>query len=257
MPWPSAPSASWLARSSRKSKLIKRSSVLDHLEELRKRLLISLAAITIFSIAAGFFSRPLIDFLTAPLREGGGHQDLYFTAPYEAFLVHIKVSILAGLLFGSPVVFSQLWLFVSPGLHPSERRIVFPLTLVSVFLFLAGAAFAFWGIVPVGLRFLLAFETSSVQPLLGVDPYFSFLVGMVLACGFLFDLPVIVLGLVRARVLGAGALRSARKGAIVFIFILTAVLTPSPDPVGQVLLAIPIVILYEVCIWAAKWVEKK
>lgn len=229
---------------------------MDHIEELRARLLTSFVAIAIFAAAAYFFSRPLLNFLTLPLAELGA-RDLYFTAPYEAFLVHLKVSFLAGFLLGSPVFFSQLWLFVAPGLHRRERQVALPLTLISVFLFLLGAAFAFWILVPAGLRFLLGFETESVRPLLGIDSYLSFLVGMVLASGILFILPVVVLGLVQVGVLKANTLEGSRKGVIVAILLLAAILTPSPDPVGQVLLALPILLLYEGCVRVAKWFEKK
>ena len=191
-----------------------------------------------------------------PLRDFTG-ATLYFQAPYEAFLAYLKVSLLSGLLAASPVLFTELWLFMAPGLYRHERRIFLPLILVSVLLFLVGAAFAFWFLIPFGLRFLLSFQTESLRPLLGIGAYFSFVVGMILACGITFDLPVVVLGLVRARVLGVGALQGARKGVIVFIFLLAAVVTPSPDPVGQILLALPLVLLYEGSVWAAKQIEKK
>ena len=234
----------------------KRLTFLDHLEELRKRLLVVLAAVGIFSLAAWFFSNSLLDFLTRPLIRFN-ETPLYFNAPYDAFLAHLKVSLLAGALLASPVFFIELWQFIVPGLYRRERTVFLPLVIASVVLFLTGAAFAFWGIVPVGLRFLLGFQTASLKPLLGVDAYFSFLVGMVLAAGILFDLPVVVLGLVRGGVLGPGALRSARKGVIVFIFILAAVLTPSPDVFSQILLAIPLLILFEASVFLAKRIEKK
>ena len=237
----------WPGKSSLKSN---RLGFLEHLEEFRGRLLIILAAIGAFSAAAWFFSKPLIEFLALPLAELG-EGELYFQAPYDAFLVHLKVSILAGLLLATPVLFTQLWLFAAPGLHQREKKILFPLVLISVFLFLAGAAFAFWGIVPFGLRFLLSYQTHSLRPLLSASSYFSFLIGMILASGITFDLPVAVLGLVRLGLLDAQALRIGRKAAIVLILVLTAVLTPSPDPVGQVLLALPLFLLYEACIWIA------
>lgn len=244
----------WPGKSSRKSN---RLGLLDHLEELRARLLLVLATVGILSIAAYFFSKPLLDFLTLPLRAFPGESELYFQAPYEAFLTHLKVSLLTGALVASPLFFLELWFFMAPGLYREERRTFLPLVLASIFLFLVGAAFAFWVVVPFGLRFFLSFETDSLRPLLGIGPYFSFLVGMILACGAAFDLPVVVLGLVRARILNAVALRIARKGVIVFVFILTAVLTPSSDPVGQILLAFPILLLYEGCVWVAKGMEKK
>jgi sec-independent protein translocase protein TatC len=229
---------------------------LEHLEELRKRLLVSLAAIGICAIVAYFFSGPFIDFLILPLRKFTA-AELYFQTPYEAFLAHLKVSFLAGVLLSSPVFLTQLWLFVSPGLYPHEKRAAIPLIFVSIVLFLLGAAFAFWILIPLGLRFLLAFQTEALKPLLGIGPYFSFLIGMILACGIVFDLPIVVLGLVRVGILNSEKLKKSRKGVIVLIFVLAAVLTPSPDVVSQVLLAVPLLLLYEGCIWAAKWVRKK
>ena len=244
----------WPGKFSPKSRA--RASFLDHLEELRQRLLVFLAAVGIFSIAAYFFSSHLLNFFALPLvqiREA----ELYFQAPYEAFLTHLKIALLTGLLAASPVFFIELWLFIAPGLYRNEQRVFLPLVLVSILLFLLGAAFALWILVPAGLRFFLSFQTESLRPLLGVGPYFSFLIGMILASGVAFDLPVVVLGLVRAKILRAETLQNARKGMIVFILILTAVLTPSPDPVGQILLALPLLLLYEVCIRIAKVIERK
>lgn len=257
MPWPSERSALWPGKSSlRFNTNPHRQGVLDHLEELRRRLLICLAALVIFSGAGWFFSKILLEFLMCPLADLQ-ETELYFHAPYDAFLVHFKTALLAGALFSSPVFFSELWLFLAPGLHREERKIVFPLILLSIFLFAAGAAFALWVLVPAGLRILLAFQTETLKPLLEAGPYFSFLTGMMLATGIVFILPVLLLGLVRLRVLGAAALRSARRGVAILILILAAVLTPSPDPVGQILLALPLYLLYEVSVWAAGWLEKK
>ncbi len=248
------PSELWPAKFSLKSN---RQGFLDHLEEFRWRLLLILAAVAICSTLAYFFSQPLLNFLTLPLRSFPGESELYFQAPYDAFIIHLKVALLVGALFASPVFFLQLWFFVAPGLYREERHAFLPLVLGSVFLFLMGAAFAFWVVIPTGLRFFLSFESSALRPLLSAGPYFSFLSGTILVCGVAFDLPLVLLGLVKAGILTAARLASARKGAIVFIFILTAILTPSPDPVGQTLLALPMVLLYEGCVWAAKRMEWK
>lgn len=231
-------------------------SFLEHLEELRSRLLVSFAAIGIVSIAAYFFSKPLLEFLTLPLARLTS-AELYFHAPYEAFLAHLKVSFFVGLLVSSPVFFTELWLFVSPGLYRHEKRVVSPLILLSVLLFLVGAAFAFCILVPLGLRFFLAFQTESLKPLLGIGPYFTFLIGMVFACGMVFDFPVMVLGLVKMGILNAEALGRSRKLIVVIVLVLAAILTPSPDPVSQLLLAIPLLLLYEGCLWGAKRIERK
>lgn len=216
----------------------------------------SLAAIFIFSFASYFFSKPLLEFLTLPLRQFG-ETALYFQSPYEAFLAHLKVSLLAGTLAAAPVFLIELWLFIAPGLHRREKKALFFLLSVSVLLFLIGAAFAFWILVPWGLRFFLGFQTYTLRPLLGIGPYFSFLAGMVLACGIAFDLPVVLLGLVGAGILKKEALRRSRKSVIVSLFILAAVLTPSTDPASQILLTLPLLLLYEACVLGAGWIEKR
>ena len=238
-----------------KSSLRSRLTFLEHLEELRWRLWASLATIGIFSTAAYFFSKPLLNFLIHPLSQATGG-NVYFHTPYEAFVVHLEVSLLAGILVASPVIFTELWLFLAPGFHRRERKVAILLTLFSVLLFLGGAAFAIWILIPWSLNFFLSFQTDTLRPLIGVGPYFSFLVWMVLISGVIFDLPVVVLGLVKAGILSQAALRKSRKGVIVSLFILAAVITPSGDPATQIFFTLPLILLYEVCVFVARWVEK-
>ena len=231
-----------------------RQPFLDHLEELRWRLIRSLAATGIFSVAAYFFSKPLLEFLISPLRNFGDYT-LYFHSPYEAFLIHLKVSLVAGILAASPVFFTELWLFAAPGLHRRERKAALLLIFFSVLLFTTGAAFAYFLLVPWGLRFFLGFQTDSLRPLLSIGPYFSFILTMVIASGVVFDLPVVLLGLVGAGVLSAESLRNARKWVIVLAFVVAAVVTPTTDPVTQILLSIPLILLYDICVWVAGWMK--
>ena len=218
---------------------------LPHLEELRRRLLISLLSFCLLTLICFFFSHALLDFLVFPLTR---YQEisLYFQKPYEAFSAHLKVSALAGFLASSPILITQAWLFLSPGLYPAEKRVLGLLALVTSGLFLSGALFAYYAVIPVSLRFLLSFQTSGLRPLLGMDEYFSFLTGMILIFGVLFNFPVVIFGLVRLGVVNPDALSRARRGVIVFLFVLAAVLTPSPDPVSQILLALPLVLLFEI-----------
>ena len=167
------------------------------------------------------------------------------------------MSLLAGCLAASPVFLIELWLFLIPGLHRREKKAVFFLTLISTLLFSAGAVFAFLVLIPLGLRFFLGFQTSSIRPLLGIGPYFSFLFGTILACGVAFDLPVVLLGLIGAGILKTETLRHSRKGVIVSLFVLAAVLTPSTDPATQLLLAIPLLLLYEGCVFVGRGIEKR
>jgi len=233
-----------------------RKSFVDHLEELRWRLIASLAAIAIFSVAAYFFSAPILEFLITPLQRLGDYT-LFFHSPYEAFLARLKAALFTGIFAASPVIITEIWLFMVPGLHKSERRVGLLLILASFLLFLMGAAFSFWLLLPWGLDFFMSFQTDSVRPLLSIGPYFSFLVGMILACGVLFDLPVILLGLVGMGILKSETLRKKRKWVIVSFFVVSAVLTPTTDPATQILLTIPLVLLYEACVLIAGWLEKR
>ena len=254
MPWPSESSALWSARSLPRREVFP--DFLSHFDELRKRLILSLVAFTLAAVLCYFFSRQLLDFLTEPLRRSG-HAELFFQKPYEAFLAHLKMAALGGLLISSPILFLQAWLFVALGLYENEKRIIPPLTLICAALFLLGALFAYEIIIPWGLQFLLSYQTETLKPLLGIGPYFSFVNGMILAFGLFFDFPVVIVGLVWLGVVRTKTLAEARKGLIVVIFILAAVLTPSPDPVSQILLALPLVALFEISLAFARRIEKQ
>jgi len=227
----------------------------SHLEELRKRIIICLATFLLASVACYFFSSELLDILTAPLRRYSPHA-LFFNKPHEAFLTHIKVAAVAGFLLAVPVFFFNLWRFMAPGMYDGEKKVILPITVISIVLFLAGSYFAYAVVIPVGLHFLLSFQTEGLRPLLAIGPYFNFLLSMILACGILFDFPVVIVGLVRLGVVKTKTLAKARKMLIVAIFILSAILTPSPDPVSQLLLALPLWTLFEISLFIAKWLEK-
>lgn len=230
---------------------------ISHLEELRRRLLVALAAFVAASIACYFFSDSLLLFLTLPLDRTAGGTALYFQTPYEALMIRLKVAALAGLVVSCPVLFAEAWFFVSPGLYPHEKRPATFLALASVVLFLAGGVFAYAAVVPFSLNFFLSFQTDQIRPLLGIKPYFSFLTGMLLAFGILFDFPVVLIGLVHLGVVRSKVLAKSRKIIMVLIFVAAAVLTPSPDPVSQILLALPLAVLFEASLALARFFEKK
>ncbi|HTL47981.1 MAG TPA: twin-arginine translocase subunit TatC [Verrucomicrobiae bacterium] len=229
---------------------------LSHLEELRKRILVSLFVFVACTVAAYFFSRQIVNFLIEPLHKQQNAQ-LVFQTPYEAFLTYVKVSAVTGLLLSLPVIFFEFWKFVSPGLYDREKKVILPLSFVCVLLFLAGVCFAYFLVIPFGLGFLLSFQTESLRPLIAIAPYFSFLLGMILAFGALFDFPVVLLGLIKLGVMKTETLASMRKLIVVGIFVVAAILTPSPDPVSQLLLAIPLVLLFEITLLIAGRIEKK
>ncbi len=263
MPWPSG----WLelspAKFSPKPDFPKRwtggrvaGDFVSHLEEFRRRLITCLIIFAAATFAAYFFARPILDWLTWPLRQYGV-TNLYFQKPHEAFFIYMKTAGFTGLFFSLPFLFYQLWCFVSPGLYDNEKKFILPLVLISTALFLCGALFGYYFVIPVGLGFLLSFQTESLKPILDVAAYFSFLTGMLLAFGVLFDFPVVVIGLVRLGVVKTAGLKKARRLVIVLIFAAAAILTPSPDPVSQLLLAFPLVFLFEISLWIAAMMEKR
>ena len=228
---------------------------LTHLEELRGRLIFSLAVFFIATLLSFFFSRTLLDFFIRPLTRFE-NITLYFQSPQEAFLTHLAASALAGFVLSTPFLLTQLWFFITPGLYASEKKIILSLALVSFFLFLIGALFAYLVVVPWGLRFLLSFQTENLKPLLGAGPYFSFLIGMIVAFGVLFDFPVVIFGLVRLGIVEPRTLSRSRRAVAVAAFVISAILTPSTDPISQTLLAIPLIVLFEMSVAISRLGER-
>ena len=226
----------------------------EHLDELRQRLIVSLAAFFICVLPPLAYSDRLLDWLAAPLvREVPA---AYFFSPADAFIVKIKVSLLAAMVFSSPVILGQLWLFISPALYGSEKRILLPLIVMTTSLFVLGALFSFYAMMPVTLHFLIGMQSEFMKPLVSVSEYISFLTSMVFAFGVAFNLPVFVLALVGSGLVNAKMLNKFQRFAIVIIFILAAVLTPGPDVASQLLLAVPLLILFEISIVCAVILEK-
>lgn len=226
---------------------------LDHLEELRKRLLYAAAAIAICTIVAFIYAHELIAFLLTPLKG----QKLYVTEVTGSFMAFFKISVFAGFILALPFVFYQLWLFVAPGLKRAEIRMVLPLVLTSSVLFITGALFCYFLILPVSLSFLLEFSGDLFQPMITVSSYISFVGGMVIAFGLGFQIPVIAFALAKLGIVTHQLLSSSRRYAIMIILIVSAVLTPTPDMLTQLLLAGPIYILYEASIIVARIAGRK
>lgn len=216
---------------------------LDHLEELRRRIIKSIVVVIIFAAGAYYFSPDLVDVISKPLTEVG----VFFKAPQEAFITHIKVSFFAGAIVAVPFVFYQLWMFIGPGLLKSEMKIVIPIVISSTIFFAIGGGFCFFYVIPLAIKFLLGFATDNMQPMIMIGDYISFVGALVLAFGIVFELPVASFILGRLGVINHKMLGKGRRYAIVGIFILGAFLTP-PDVISQVLLAVPLYLLYEISI---------
>lgn len=221
--------------------------LLDHLIELRQRLLYCvIALIAAFGVCFAF-ADDIFAFLVQPLVKAKASQ-LIYTKLYEAFFVEIKVALFAAFLIAFPIIANQLWLFIAPGLYKSEKKAFLPFLIATPILFIMGAALAYYVVMPTVFTFLLGFETKEAgipqNALPAMDDYLSFVMGLIFAFGFCFLLPVLLMLLARAGIVNVAQLRAFRRYAIVGAFVVAAVLTP-PDVISQLLLAIPLMVLYE------------
>jgi sec-independent protein translocase protein TatC len=212
-----------------------------HLMELRYRIIAVIAYLTI-SVTAGFvFARRIYDWFLYPLPEG---TTLHYFAPTEAFFTDLKIAMFAGIVVTVPFLLYQIWRFIAPGLTKSEKCVVKVVMPWLIVLFLCGACFTFFVVVPAGLSILLNWGGDRLTPVISVGRYFGFLFGLLIAGGVLFELPVLLAGLARLGLITRKVLITHFKSAVVVILILAAVLTPSPDAFTMMMLAIPIILLY-------------
>ena len=232
-------------------------SFLEHLDELRRRIVISAAAVFVGFLVAFAFINRIFGFIMRPLQqvlpEGG---KLMYTEPAEAFLLYMKVAALVGLLMAAPVVLWQLWLFIAPGLYANEKRFAIPFVVFSTFFFLAGAVFSHYMVFPWAWRFFAGFSTDYMEFRPKIGPVFSLYVRMMLAMGLVFEMPTLVLFLARIGLVTPRFLIRNTKYAVLVIFVVAAVLTPGPDIVSQLLMAGPMILLYAISIGIA-WVFQK
>ena len=229
----------------------------EHLDELRKRLMRCVGAVLAGFVIAYFFKEKLFQILTRPLIEVMGEGDkLIFTGIPEAFFTYLKVSLLAGILLAAPVIFYQFWMFLAPGLYKNERRMLIPIAFVSALFFVGGALFGYFVVFPFGFDFLLGFASETIKPLPAMKEYLSFSSKLLLAFGFVFELPIVITFMARLGLVSVPFLKRNRKYAILLFFLGSALLTP-PDVVTQTLLAMPLFLLYEISIMGARVFGKK
>ncbi|MFQ5901027.1 MAG: twin-arginine translocase subunit TatC [Thermodesulfobacteriota bacterium] len=228
-----------------------------HLEELRKRLIISFIAIGIGSIFSYIFSKEIFKVLMLPLLGIlSPKNSIIFTGLTEAFVTYLKVSLVSGVFLASPVIIHQTWGFLAPGLYQYEKRFFIPIVLFSTLLFIGGALFGYFVIFPFGFKYFLSFATDVIRPMPSLKEYFAFSVKLLFAFGIVFELPLFVFFLSRLGIVSHHTLSSYRRYAILLIFILAAVITP-PDVVSQIMLGLPMILLYEIGIIIAKLFGKE
>ncbi len=229
----------------------------SHLEELRKRIKFVLIAVGIGFGVSYFFSKELFDVLMLPLVEAlPPESTLIFTGVAEAFITYIKVALVSAIFLSTPVILHQLWTFLAPALYANEKKSFFPIILFSTFFFVGGALFGYFVIFPFGFRYFLGFTTDFIKPMPAVKEYFSFSVKLLFAFGVVFELPLFILFLSKLGIVTYKQLRSFRKYAVLLIFAIAAVITP-PDILSQIMLGLPMIVLYEVGIIVAKFFGKK
>jgi len=226
-----------------------RMTVVEHLTELRRRIIVCIIAITIGAVVVYIFSLDIIRFLIDYYEDAtDGEQDaLIFTGPLDAFATRLKVATYGGFVLALPVWLFQLWRFVTPGLHKNEKRYAIPFVVTSVVLFVAGGFVAMLTL-PKALDFLLNIGGSELEPLLTADRYLSLVTLMIVAFGVAFEFPVVLTFLLLARVVSTAQLRRWRRATIVIIVIFAAFITPSQDPYSLLFMAGPMYLFYEICI---------
>ena len=244
----------------------KHSSFVDHLTELRSRLLKSLVFLLIFFIICYFFAENIYSFLVAPyadaVRDDSSERRLIYTALHETFITYLKLSFFTAMLVTSPIIITQIWKFVAPGLYKNEKKALLPYLIATPILFLLGSMLVYYLIMPLAIKFFLTFETIGdinglpIQLEAKVNEYLSLIMRLIFAFGISFQLPVLLSLLARAGFIDSEYLKKRRKYVVVIIFSVAALLTP-PDPITQIGLAIPLLILYELSIISVKLIEKR
>ena len=269
---------------------------LEHLEELRWRILRAMAALIVGSILCFSFSDYLMDLLIQPYEEAvlsieneqklnaiasvesflkgmfydnepsvqadasiveiPSHRRLQALRPMTYFFISIQVALLGGLLIALPIIFIEIWKFIAPGLLKNERSLIIPIVSSSVFCFTLGGAIAYFLVLPMGLRFFLALEPPDMTSQWAADEYVGFVIRLLFGFGLVFEMPVITLLLAKAGLITSKLMRQYRRYAIIGIFVVAAFITP-PDPVSQLMMAMPLLFLYEISIWVCKVVGKK
>ena len=244
----------------------KQASFVEHLTELRSRLIKSFVYLLIFFVACYLFAENIYTFLVQPyadaVKDDDANRRLIFTALHETFITYLKVAFFTAMFITSPIILTQVWKFVAPGLYKDEKKALLPYLIATPTLFLLGGMLVYYLVMPLAIKFFLSFETSAqinslpIQLEAKVNEYLSLIMRLIFAFGISFQLPVLLSLLARVGFIDSNYLKKRRKYVIVIIFAVAAVLTP-PDPITQIGLGIPLLILYELSILSVRIIENK
>ena len=229
-------------------------TVVGHLSELRQRIIISLVAVLIIAFFTFMRAGDIIQILKYPSQ--GIIDKLVFFSPTEAFSAYFKVAFFSALVLGSPVLLYQLWAFLSPAIGGPFKKHAAIFLVSGTLAFILGVSFGYFFLLPAAIKFLLGFSSGVLVPMISVSEYLSFVIGLLLACGLVFEMPVLSFLLAKIGILDYRLLRKNWKYAVVIIFIIAAIVTPTPDAFNMCLMAMPMLILYEISIWVAKFSGK-
>jgi sec-independent protein translocase protein TatC len=233
--------------------------LMDHLVELRKRLIIVAASLGVLLVGCFFFAGTIFDILLNPYRwvlANPADLELIYTAPQEYFFTQLNLAFFGAIFLGFPVIATQIYMFVAPGLYRKERRAFIPYLVATPVFFVTGACMVYFLVLPMAMRFFVSMETEEISMLVKVSEYLGLAMTLILAFGVCFQLPVILTLLARIDLIGVKGLEKGRRYAVVGILAVAAFLTP-PDPISQIGLAVPMYLLYELSIVSVRWVEKR
>ncbi len=233
-------------------------SLTEHLIELRKRLTHSLIALGLGFLICYFFKDQLFAIITRPLTDALPQSSyLIYTGLTQAFFTYMKIAFFASLVLTCPFIMYQVWRFIAPALLPQEKKLVVPFVLSSTLLFLGGISFGYFVVLPPAFAFFVSFNNEYLRAMISFSDYLSLFMRFLLGFGLSFQLPVIIFFLAKLKIVNDKLLTKHRKYAILLLFVAAAVLTPSPDALSQILMAIPLIFLYEVSIFVARFAAKK
>ncbi len=230
----------------------------EHLSELRDRLIRCFIAVGVGFLVSYFFKEKLFDILNAPLvKVMGVETKMIFTGLPEAFFTYMKLAFISGIVLATPVLFYEFWMFISPGLYRTEKKFLIPAILLSMIFFIIGSSFGYFIVFPYGFKFLLGFASANIMAMPSMKEYLAFSSKMLVAFGFVFELPLVLTLMARMGLVTVEFLKKNRKYAILIIFIVAALVTPGPDVISQLMMALPLMVLYEMSILGARVFGKK